>query len=256
MNVFIGWSGDRSKAIAAALRDWIPMVLQHVKPWMSETDISPGERWSPAVAKQLDETDFGLICLTPENLTAPWLLFEAGALAKSVEDGRVIPLLLELDASDISLPLGQFQAKKLERDGICDAMKSINKSSGTIVAESTLDTCLEELWSILEPKLNLIRAEGPSGHQKKTRSDGEILEELVGLVRSTRSHVRILDATLERSIGPQSYRENWLKRFAPKQAALEKAAAAKQFPIGAPTTRLMTRDRIEQDSEPFTTDEG
>jgi hypothetical protein len=50
---------------------------------MSEHDIDKGTRGLPAIAQQLEETQFGLICLTPESMNAPWLLFEAGALSKS-----------------------------------------------------------------------------------------------------------------------------------------------------------------------------
>jgi len=35
-NVFISWSGERSKFIALALRKLLPMVLQASKPFMSE----------------------------------------------------------------------------------------------------------------------------------------------------------------------------------------------------------------------------
>lgn len=44
-NVFISWSGDRSK-VAAALYDWLPMVAQTAEPWMSEEDIEEGSRGS------------------------------------------------------------------------------------------------------------------------------------------------------------------------------------------------------------------
>jgi hypothetical protein len=54
MDIFISWSKDRSKAIAAALNEWLPHVIQRsVKPWMSASDIDPGQRRSHAVAQQL-----------------------------------------------------------------------------------------------------------------------------------------------------------------------------------------------------------
>ena len=44
MKVFISWSGTRSKALANALHKWLPMVLQYVEPWVSDSDIDAGER--------------------------------------------------------------------------------------------------------------------------------------------------------------------------------------------------------------------
>ncbi len=86
MKVFISWSGERSKAVAQAWHDWLPNVIQAVEPWMSETDIAKGARWGMDMARELDETRVGIICLTPENLNAPWILFEAGALSKTLEE--------------------------------------------------------------------------------------------------------------------------------------------------------------------------
>ena len=65
--------------------------------------------------------------MTRENLNTPWLLFEAGALAKSMQDGRVVPLLLDLDFKEISGPLSQFQAKKADGTGIKELASSLDK---------------------------------------------------------------------------------------------------------------------------------
>ena len=89
MKVFISWSGTRSNRVGKALRIFLEDVNQAIKPWMSETDIDAGSRWAAELAKQLEETNFGIICLTPESLTSPWSLFEAGALSKSIRDSRV-----------------------------------------------------------------------------------------------------------------------------------------------------------------------
>lgn len=131
MKVFVSWSGERSEALARALRDWLPMVLHYVEPWLSKSDIEAGERWANEVAKELDASKFGITCITRENVGAPWILFEAGALAKSMQEGRVIPLLLDVEFKDIGGPLAQFQAKKVEKGGLWDVVSSINQLSET-----------------------------------------------------------------------------------------------------------------------------
>ena len=54
MKVFISWSGTRSKLIATALRKWLPYIMQSVEPWMSDTDINAGARWSREIEKELN----------------------------------------------------------------------------------------------------------------------------------------------------------------------------------------------------------
>lgn len=46
MKVFISWSGKRSKAMANALKEWIPLIVQHAEPFVSDKDISAGDRWA------------------------------------------------------------------------------------------------------------------------------------------------------------------------------------------------------------------
>ena len=128
MRVFISWSGERSKAIAAALNEWLPDTIQDLETWMSAHDIEAGQRWGVELTSSLETTKFGILCLTPENLTAPWLLFEAGAMAKAVAetDIRVVPYCLDLVPTDIPYPLAQFQGVAADEDGTLELLTSLS----------------------------------------------------------------------------------------------------------------------------------
>ena len=127
MEVFICWSGNRGLAAAQALRDWLPDVIQRVVPWLSKKDIDAGARWSPEIADRLDKTDFGIVCLTPESLSAKWIHFESGALAKRVDRSRVCPyLLLGVEPTDVVGPLAQFQANSADEPGTRNVVEAMN----------------------------------------------------------------------------------------------------------------------------------
>jgi len=78
------------------------MVVQHVEPWMSDEDIESGGRWNDEVASELEQADYGIICLTATNLQRPWLIFEAGALAK-----RFDTALVEITGIDVESHAGE-----------------------------------------------------------------------------------------------------------------------------------------------------
>jgi len=91
MKLFICWSGETSMEIATFLREWLPTVHHNIKPFISTEDIGKGIRWAKSLASELEDTNFGIVCLTSENLAAPWLHFEAGALSK-IAEARLTPI--------------------------------------------------------------------------------------------------------------------------------------------------------------------
>ena len=116
--VFISWSGDRSLKVANSLQAWLKMVVQPIDVWFSDVNITPGLRWRHALGDELQKSQFAIVCLTRENMNAPWLLFEAGAIGRSLDESRVVPLLLDLSQSDVKGPLAEFQALPLDQIGI------------------------------------------------------------------------------------------------------------------------------------------
>lgn len=195
MKVFLSWSEARSKAVAVALRNWLPLVLHYVEPWLSQQDIAAGERWSIELGAELNQSQYGIICLTPENITAPWILFEAGAISKSFSSSAVCPYLFDLDYSDIPTgPLSQFQGKKADSQSTKELLEAINFKARSPIDSKRLNDLFEMAWPKLEVELNAIPL--PSTKITETRSQSEVLEDLVQSIRTIEARFRVLETIL------------------------------------------------------------
>src|ERR1017187_1755284 len=100
MEIFVSWSGARSRSLALELCTWLRSVNHFFRPWMSDRDLRKGDRWSETIGNRLAVAHCGVICVTPENVDSPWLEFEAGALSKSLS--RVCPLLYGMSSDQKS----------------------------------------------------------------------------------------------------------------------------------------------------------
>lgn len=186
MKVFFSWSGQRSKDMAEHFSQWLSQVVQAVDPWVS-SEMDKGARWSAEVATGLAESKVGIICITPENQRAPWLLFEAGALSR-LKDAPVCTLLLGMAPGDVEQPLGQFQHTVAhDRDDVCGLVSKINrevaKAGEKALSETALKDALDVYWPRLEPIILELRdTEPPSG--PAPRPERELLEEILVTVRS------------------------------------------------------------------------
>lgn len=182
--VFISWSGPLSQQLGEALRNWLPSALQFVKPYFSPEDIEKGAKWNAEISKELETSTIGLICLTPENLEKPWILFEAGALSKSLDKSRVCTILFQLDPAEITGPLTSFQATKFLRDDFKRLFTSINSSAGEARLESNvLDQVFDMWWPKLEQDVSIILQNSKNVPAKTRRQDRDILEEILELTR-------------------------------------------------------------------------
>lgn len=187
MKVFISWSGETSKKVAELLREWLPTVLQTIKPYFTPSDIEKGTRWSSDIAKELDDSMAGIFCVTKENLNSQWLMFEAGAISKKVEQSLVCPILIGLDNSDIKGPLTQFQTTLFEKSDFKKLIAGLNKANiANVLEETVLHSVFEIFWPDLEEKIkNILSKEGSTGIKNADlRSDREVLEEILDLSRA------------------------------------------------------------------------
>lgn len=191
MKVFISWSGPLSRRLGEALRDWLPGVLQLVTPYFTPSDIEKGTRWSSDIAKELSVSQVGILCITRDNLHSDWVLFEAGALSRSLEKSHVCPVLFGITNSDLAGPLKQFQTTEFDK---ADFRRLVGVINGRLadhkLPEKTLETVFEKWWPDLEAKIGEILA-GQAEPDEPVRTDRELLEEILQLSRaSTRRTTR------------------------------------------------------------------
>jgi len=164
MKIFLSWSDETSHAIASALGDWIPFVIQAVETYVPPADTRKGTRWSDDVSKELDQSSLGILCVVPGNVGAPWLNFEAGVLLKTLGVSNVIPLLIDVETSELDNgPFAQFPSAIFEKNDLYQILETINEKTekGQLSGDRLRDT-----FDIWWPKLKLdVGAIGKNGKQ-------------------------------------------------------------------------------------------
>ncbi|EMB0011973.1 TIR domain-containing protein [Pseudomonas aeruginosa] len=184
MKVFISWSGPLSKKLAEAIRDWLPGVIQMVNPYFTPSDIEKGGRWSTDIAKELSSSEVGVLCITRDNIHSDWILFEAGALSKSLEKSHVCPILFGINNADLAGPLKQFQTTEFNRSDFFKLITVINGRLGEgKLPPKTLETVFDKWWPDLEVKVREV-LENIDEDDEPLRTDREILEEVLLLSRA------------------------------------------------------------------------
>lgn len=172
MKVFISWSGQTSYKVASVLHDWLPYVIQAIRPFLS-SDIPKGDRWSEDLAEKLKTTDFGIVCVTPFNIRSPWLNFESGALSKALEHSRLVPFLFDADRSALIEPLSQFQSVLYTKHELLGLLRSINGllPENVRLTDNVLVKTFDQWWPELEKKLNRIKKAASDKSETETEID-------------------------------------------------------------------------------------
>lgn len=202
--IFISWSGDRSEEIARQLKKSLEEEIfsgTDLTCFVSTIGISSGTNWWNKIKKELKKCKLGILCITDENIKAPWIYFEAGAMtARSVP---TIPILFccnirALDGSPIKANQGIDFEKK------CQFLKMIDDinremellSISTQQLEVIANEAYNKLAEILEPTL---------GQLKKTKqiTEGHIYPQKVKAIERNTLYI---SAPMS-SIDDEYYRE-------------------------------------------------
>jgi len=141
--VFVSYSGTTSRRVAEHLVEFIKNVLS-VSPWIG---IEAGNRWFGILTERLGEAVFGILCLTTENLTAPWIHFEAGALSRDVNI-PVVSFLFDILPKDVRDPLKQFQTVGCDdRNGVRTLIYSISRSCHIPSDMAEINRSFDNYWN-------------------------------------------------------------------------------------------------------------
>lgn len=216
MKVFLSWSGERSKQVANLLSDWLSCVIQASRPWVSTRDLDRGTLWFGEINDQLKDTSVGVICLTQENKNRPWILFEAGALAKGLTTSRVCTLLIDLETKDIEDPLAQFNHTFPNRDSVLGLVRTLNSALGTQGLDTKiLEQIFDTYWEQFEEKFKDILKRTESAEPAKPRPKEDVLGEILENTRALSNRIRRMEMDSERVRSRPEY------EFSPRQVREE-----------------------------------
>jgi|ERR1035437_7560321 hypothetical protein len=191
--IFISWSGHCSRAVGEALKNWLPNLFQFVDVWISTEDLNKGTRWQSEVVKVLQTSRFGIVCLTPDNLTSAWLLFEAGAIS-NLPQSSVFTFLHRLEYPEVKQPLEMFNHTTSTKADVRKMVVSLNAELGeAAVKETILGNVFEKFWPDLETQLAGIETHAHPGGLEPIAaphtSDAETIREILTIVRDTSRNV-------------------------------------------------------------------
>lgn len=183
MKIFISWSGTYSEKLAVALKEWLLYIFPNDNLFVSSEDIRKGKKWALALAKELEETKVGILCLTRENLAAPWIMFEAGSISKAVNEAYVFTVLFDnLRPSDITGPLADFQHTVFEKKDFFKMLKAINEAhSDGKQDEHKLLEHADMLWANLEKRIKEAGT-GVKISEEQVRSTEDMLKDILETV--------------------------------------------------------------------------
>ncbi|MBN9658637.1 MAG: hypothetical protein J0H49_10700 [Acidobacteria bacterium] len=181
-NVFLSWSGERSGAAAKAMWGWLPCMVQAAVPWLSSRDIGLGTQYISQIQSALKQIRIGIFFVTSDNAVSPWMLYEAGAISKNVEDdSRVFTYLLDSKQPiTVEGPLGHFQSTTSDKEGTWRLLEAVNAAIEGGPEGETLRRAFEMGWETLKNELDSIPKTG--GTVKKPTTD-QMLETLLETTR-------------------------------------------------------------------------
>jgi hypothetical protein len=222
--IFLCWSKTRSKTIAKAWAALLPQIVEGIRPIVS-TEFEKGKPWAAELRRDLDDARSGIVFLTPENVDAPWIHFEAGALATAVglRGGDVFTYVYGFNPGRLTGPLSAYQSTLATRD---DTQRLVRDLCAALERQPPDEKAYAAWWPKLEKELDNVRGVSVS----------EIVPEFAGLFGRK---------TFQEPL-PDCANQRWLDRFAVARATHQALVQASRRveDLSRPGTRELYRELV------------
>lgn len=154
--IFLSWSGDRSKVFANALKKILEKRIfggTNVECFVSNVDISTGSDWWEKIKEELSNCKYGIICITKENIKAPWIYYEAGAIA--ARGIPTVPLLVSCSLNSLEhTPLSKQQAVEFyNQQSFINMIKNVNEKLGSNISQDHIEIIALSAYNELKVEL-------------------------------------------------------------------------------------------------------
>lgn len=154
--IFISWSGKRTQEFALCLKNVIEETIfpqTGLECFVSNVDIASGTDWWTKISGELKECNLGILCVTNENIDAPWIYYEAGGMA--ARDVPSIPLLINCKVNSlVDSPLKGKQCINFEnRKEFIKMINDINTRFNKLLPDSIVVHMAEIGYDELNTKL-------------------------------------------------------------------------------------------------------
>jgi hypothetical protein len=108
--VFISWSEEPAGEIAKQVQYLLEKIFPNpdIFFFVSNLKICGGDDFRNILNEELENSHFGILILTKNNIAKPWIMFESGALSKHSNKTKIMPILFDRSKKDIEEPIKVF----------------------------------------------------------------------------------------------------------------------------------------------------
>ncbi|MCH8274112.1 MAG: TIR domain-containing protein [Armatimonadetes bacterium] len=181
IKIFIAWSTQPSLDYAKLLRDFLNTLPGNKDVFISE-EIEKGSIWQAVLEQELSKASAGILVVTPENVAAPWIHFEAGVMTGKMQRVRVSPLLF--DVQGLRLPLSNLQSTRSDdKDDFGKLMQNFLTVPECGANGEGLKKAFARLWDEFRSDVAKAKTKHGSIEQAEGPTPEEKIDEILTLVR-------------------------------------------------------------------------